>query len=246
MKEKLVSVKSYLGSGFPEHICENYEDKKNTDIGFKIKIETDSKPFKMNFVKYFINPVLIRHGTKPKFADEQFKDFNKKHGQPILFKYTQKGITAIYDSLPIKFCPFCGEKLRYTSRREWDNKNKPKIKNPELIITHKIIDFDSIKNNHSKMCSLCYRINSKKHKQDDVDFKLWLEGLPKYPDYSCYKIIHYILTMCDPYYIYLPRTWNVCVTKEGKSYFFKDMIPSIWYQSDRKHIKFGKPKGDLN
>lgn len=243
MKEKLLSVRDFVGNDFPEHLCRHYIDKKITDKNYLTKILTDRKPFVIVFYKYFKNPIIIRHGTKPKFADEQFEDFNKKYGNPIIFEEDARGIEAIYDCLEIKFCPFCGEKLYYTSRRKWENKIKPKIKNPDLVITHKIIDFDSIKNNHSKMCSLCYRINSKKHNNNDEDFKLWLEGLPKYPDYDCYKIIHYILTMCNPYYIYIPRTWNVCINKEDKSYFFKDMIPSIWYQSDRRHIKFGKPKG---
>lgn len=243
MSKQLISLKSILGKDFPEHICEDDSNKKRTDKLFTTKILTDRKPFVMIFYKFFNNPRMIRYGEKPKFADEQFKDFKKRYGEPLLFSEKNDGIEAVYDCLEIKYCPFCGEKLRYTSRRKYHNKMIPKVKNPELVIVHKTIDFDSLKYNHSKICSLSYRINSKKHKHDDVDFKLWLEGLPKYPDYECYRIIHYILSMSNPYYIYLPRTWNVCVEKDGKSYFFKDMLPHIWYQSDRRHIKFGKPTG---
>ena len=41
---------------------------------------------------------------------------------------------------------------------------------------------------------------------------------------------------------------NVCyecglpVEDDDKNYYFKDMLPSVWYTSDRRHIKFGKPK----
>lgn len=239
---KLISVRSMLGDDFPEHICKEYDAKNNTDKLFLTKILTDRKPFVIVFYKYFANPRMILKGTKPKFAEEQLKDFNKEHGQPLVFKKKKDGIEAIYDSLEIKYCPFCGEKLHYTSRKKYLGRMLPKIKNPKLIIIHKIKDFDSIRCNHSKMCSLCYRINSKKHKHNDEDYKLWIEGLPQYPNYDCYKIIHYILTMCNPYFIYLPRAWNICVMHNHKNYFFKDMVPSIMYQSDRRYIKFGKPR----
>ena len=244
MSEKLISLKSILGKDFPEHICEFDSNKKRTDKQFLIKILTDRKPFIMILYRYFNNPRLIRYGETPKYADEKFKEFNKKHGNPLTFEKKSDGdIEAIYDCLTVKYCPFCGEKLYYTSRKKYLRKLLPKTKNPRLVIIHKIIDFDSIKNNHSKLCSLCYRINSKQHRHNDVDYKLWLDGLPKYPDYDCYRVIKYILTMSNPYYIYLPRTWNVCVEYDGKSYFFRDMLPSVWYQSDRRHIMFGKPIG---
>lgn len=236
-RKERFGVREILGDDFPVHLCKRGKEIPSADFDRRIEILLDCKPAKLIVKKFFAEPRLIREGEKPKTA----KELMTEHGTPIYYKIKDTGIEAIYGGFPVKYCPFCGEKLFYKSKKKYQNKLIPRYKEPTVVITHKIKDFLKLKEDYKKINSIVYSINGKKHKLDDVDFILYLEGLPKIPDYDDYCIVSWIFSRCNASLLYLPRSWNVCVINNNNSYWIKDICPTFMYRADRRYVKFRKP-----